>query len=259
MSDRLKSDPAARDFRRYLETEVQASVHTCSGYRQDLAQFVDLTWGADAKPPFAWKSVDRLVARGFLVALQKEGLCASSLQRKLSSLRAFFRHQIREGRVAVNPFSSLSGPKRPRTLPRVLSVQETARLLEAPRAMAGRTVSEGTFKKGTLRQKAEAAYAVLRDTAILEVLYSTGARISEVTGLTEAQVDRLSGVVVVRGKGRKERMCPLGAPASRALKEATDARDRLFPIRARGAAAVRPVFTNLKGGRLTPRSVERNL
>jgi integrase/recombinase XerC len=204
--------------------------------------------------------VDRLAARGFLVALQKEGLSASSLQRKLSSLRAFFRHQVREERIPVNPFAGLSGPKRPRTLPRVLSVQETARLLEAPRAVAARTAETRRSARDLKpRQKASADYAALRDTAILECLYSTGCRISELTGLGDDRVDLLSGVVKVRGKGRKERLCPLGAPASRALESSREARDRLFPIRGRAAAAARPVFVNLDGGPLTPRSVERSL
>ncbi len=254
MKDRLGSDPAIRQFRRYLDTEVNSSVHTISGYMQDLAQFVDLLWGKEAKPPFPWKSVDRLAARGVLVGLQKQGLAATSLQRKLSSLRAFFRHQIREEKATDNPFSGLSGPKRPRTLPNVLSVPETARLLGAPQKVAARMVRDAAP-----RQKAEAAYAAVRDTAILEVLYSTGARISELTGLQDAAVDLLSGVIVVRGKGRKERLCPLGAPAVRALRAAMEARDALFPVRGRAASAQRPVIVNLKGGRLTPRSVERNL
>ncbi len=254
MKDRLGSDPAIRQFRRYLDTEVNASAHTLSGYMQDLAQFVDLTWGVDAKPPFPWKSVDRFVARGYLVNLQKQGLAATSLQRKLSSLRAFFRHQIREEKATDNPFSSLSGPRKPRLLPNVLSVPETARLLDAPRKMAARSPGGKTP-----RQKAEAAYAAVRDTAILEVLYSTGARISELTGLQDAAVDLLSDVIVVRGKGRKERLCPLGGPAVQALRAAMEARDDLFPVRGRAAQAQRPTIMNVKGGRLTPRSVERNL
>jgi integrase/recombinase XerC len=255
MNTRFASDPAIREFRRYLETEVNASPHTLSGYMQDLSQFVDQTWGSEAKPPFPWKTIDRLAARGFLVGLQKEGLSASSLQRKLSSLRAFYRHQIREDRMEANPFSSLSGPKRPRTLPKVMSVPETIRLLDAPRNAAARVTRDGTP-----RQKAEAEYAAVRDTAILEVLYSTGARISEITGLADSQLDLLSGVIVVRGKGRKERMCPLGNPAGKALKDALDARDRLFRLRgSRAVLAQRPVFVNVKGGRLTSRSVERNL
>jgi integrase/recombinase XerC len=258
MRDRLNSDPAIREFRRHLELEVNASAHTTSGYLQDLAQFADLTWGRQADPPFPWKAVDRMAARGFLVALQKEGLSASSLQRKLSSLRAFYRHQVREERMTVNPFASLSGPRRPRTLPNVLSVQETARLLAAPRQAAARQTGP-TGSLSTRRGKAEIDYGVLRDIALLEVLYSTGCRISEATGLTDDRVDLLSGVVVVRGKGRKERMCPLGAPAGRALEAALEARDGLFRIRGRAATAKRPVFVNLDGGPLTPRSVERNL
>jgi integrase/recombinase XerC len=250
----VDSDPAIRQFRRYLDTEVSASAHTVSGYRQDLAQFVELAWGREAKPPFPWNTVDRLAARAFLVALQKQGLAATSLQRKLSSLRAFFRHRIREEKAADNPFSGLSGPRKPRTLPNVLSVSETVRLLEAPRKMAARGA-----RGSTPRQQAESEYAAVRDTAILEALYSTGARISELTGLQDSAVDLLSGVIVVRGKGRKERMCPLGGPATRTLQAAMRARDSLFPVRGRAASAQRPVFANLKGGRLTPRSVERHL
>lgn len=253
MKDRLGSDPAIRQFCRYLEGEVNASVHTLSGYRQDLAQFVDRVWGEAASAPFAWKQVDRLAARGFLVALQKEGLAPASLQRKLSTLRAFYKYLIREDKVPANPFTGLSGPKRPRGLPDVMSVAETARLLAAPKALADRYAREGTP-----RQKAEAAYAALRDTAILETLYSTGARISELTSLPDAGVDLLSGVIVVRGKGKKERLCPLGDPACRAIRAACGVRDALFPIRGK-AAAQRPLFANVKGGRLTPRSVERNL
>jgi integrase/recombinase XerC len=250
----LGSDPAIRQFRQYLETEVNASLHTILGYMQDLSQFVELTWGAEAKPPFPWNSTDRLTARGYLVGLQKKGLAATSLQRKLSSLRAFFRHRIREEKATDNPFSGLAGPRKPRNLPNVLSVPETARLLAAPGKMAARSP-----RGATPRQQAEAAYAAVRDTAILEVLYSTGARISELTGLQDSAVDLLSGVIVVRGKGRKERLCPLGGPAARALRSAMQARDAMFPVRGRAAAAQRPVIVNVKGGRLTPRSVERNL
>lgn len=258
MRDGLTSDPLIRDFRRHLETEVQASPHTVAGYFQDLGQFVDLTWGREAKAPFGWKGVDRLTARGFVVALQKEGLSASSLQRKLSSLRAFYRHLLREERLENNPFASLSGPKRSRTLPKVLSVQETVRLLDAPQTVFSRASLPEGKDKADRRKRAEGEYAALRDSAILEVLYSTGCRIAELTGLTDAQIDLLSGVVVVRGKGRKERLCPLGAPAAKALKAALAARDGLFPLRGK-AASGRAVFCNLAGGPLTPRSVERNL
>jgi integrase/recombinase XerC len=253
VKDRLGSDPAIRQFFRHLEAEVNASVHTLAGYRQDLSQFVDRVWGPAAGAPFAWKGVDRLAARGFLVALQKEGLAPASLQRKLSTLRAFYKYLIREEKVSANPFAGLSGPKRPRGLPNVMSVSETARLLAAPKAVAERFVRDGTP-----RQKAEAAYAALRDAAILETLYSTGARISELTSLADSGVDLLSGLITVRGKGKKERLCPLGNPACRAIREACAARDALFPIRGK-AAAQRPLFANTRGGRLSPRSVERNL
>ncbi len=254
MKKNLAKDPAVRQFLRYLETEVESSAHTVSGYMQDLAQFIESTWGSSAAPPFPWKTVDRLTARGFLVRLQKQGLGPASLQRKLSSLRAFFRHLIREERIADNPFAGLSGPKKPKKLPNVLSAPEALRLLAAPLSIMARLPADAPAPR-----KADAAYAAVRDAALLEALYSSGARISELTGLADKDVDLLSGVMVVKGKGRKERMCPLGAPACKALRVLGDARRARFPVRGRGTASAQPVFTNLRGGRLTARSAERNL
>lgn len=247
----LKDKPSAH-FKAYLENEIQASRHTVDAYLRDIAQFVTCAWGEEAKPPFGWKRVDRFGARRYLVSFQKEGREATTTGRKLSSLRSFFRFLVREGYCEDNPFSSVAGPKRGRKLPVILSVQETARLLGAPARVLARELESRAAAR-----RAAAEYAASRDSAILEVLYSSGARISEVTGLRDQDVDLLSGVITVRGKGRKQRLCPLGSPACRAVRDAMRRRDELLGAPAGGGSRARPVFANLDGGALTPRSVER--
>jgi integrase/recombinase XerC len=238
-------DPLMAAFRAYLVTERNASDHTLSNYFRDLDQFVALTWEG-AAPPYAWGAPDRFAARRFLVHFQKAGSRPTTTARKLASLRSFYRFLLREGNVERNPFSGLRAPKAGRSLPDVLSVDEVRLLLEAPaRAM----------KPGRGRGRSSAAqeqYAVLRDTALLETLYSTGARVSEAAGLRERDVDLLSGVVKVRGKGRKERLCPLGGPACRALRAMLESGQALW-----GGGREIPVFRNLHGAVLTTRSMER--
>ncbi len=236
-------DPEVARFRRYLQEERQASRHTVDNYCRDLVQFVSAAWPGQA-PPYAWKAVDRFEARRFLAGLGREGRRPATVGRKLSSLRSFYRFLEREGRIAVNPFGGLRAPRKGTRLPSVLSVAEIERLLAAP-ARVGQCVKHPT---------PEQAYLVLRDTAILEVLYSTGARVSEAAGLREEDVDLLGSVVKVRGKGSKERLCPLGGPACRALRAALNAGRALWGG-GRGAA----VFRNVGGGPLTTRSIERRL
>ncbi len=249
----IAADPWVERFMRYLEGERNASRHTLSNYLIDLKQFALQQWGDEAKPPFSWKSADRFAARRFLVEFQKIGSSPSTTSRKLSSLRSFFRFLVREKQVASNPFSGLQLPKKGRKLPNVLSVVEVGRLLDTPKQV-------WQSQKGGLEAKklAWAEYVWQRDAAILEVLYSTGMRISELAELTEARIDFLSGVVTARGKGKKERLCPLGGPASRALRDALNAREGIWGLLGRSG---KPdgVFLNRFGDPLTPRSMERNL
>lgn len=251
----LAQDPLVRAFRRYLESEINASAHTVAAYWGDLEQFVRIVW-PDRPPPYPWTEVDRLTARSYLAGLFKQGLSAPSLHRKISSLRRFFRFLIRARRIEKNPFAGISGPACPHRLPKVLSKAETARLLDAPLTLAAR---EAEHCPDGRRWQVE--YGGVRDAAILEVLYSTGGRIREITGLTDRSVDWLSGVVRLRGKGRKERLGLLGRPALEALRRAVAWRDRLFPLRGRPSRTPpdRPLFMNVKGGALSARSVERQL
>lgn len=245
----LPADPWIDQFTRHLVSECNASEHTVAGYLQDLAQFVSQTW-PKRRPPFDWREPDRFSARGFLVSFQKGGCAPATTRRKLSSLRAFFTFLEREGVVRKNPFAGLRGPRLPKHLPQVLSQTQMQALLDAPaRAWRERRQAAGP-------EDVVADYALLRDAALLELLYSTGARIGEAAGLVRARVDLLAGVARVRGKGRKERLCVLGRPAQRALEAMLDAGDALWPERAKPSA---PLFLNQQGGTLTTRSMERLL
>ena len=248
----VADDPAVAQFVRHLRAERNASEHTLAGYLSDIRQFCEQLWGADAKPPFPWKSPDRFAARRFLASFQKAGRAPATASRKMSSLRSFFRFLVREGLVKDNPFAGLQQPKARRRLPKVLSREEVVRLLEAPARL--REEARTREEKSGARF---ADYAALRDTAILELLYSTGMRIAELCGLTDARLDLLSGTALVRGKGKKERFCPIGRPAAKALQMALDARDGWLASLGEGRA--KNLFVNKSGGPLTPRSVERSL
>lgn len=236
-------------FMRYLEAEKDASEHTEVNYLRDILQFAAHAW-PDEQPPYSWQSVDRFSGRSFLAAIRRNGCSAATARRKLSSLRSFYRYMVREDLVDVNPFSGLQLPRLERRLPAVLSVQEVERLLAAP-GLYHETV---TTENGT--SPVFDRYAVLRDTAILEVLYSTGMRLHELAGLDERELDFLSGVVKVRGKGKKERLCPLGNPALEALTACREERDAFWLVAGRSG---RPpgLFLNRHAGRLTGRSIER--
>ena len=185
-------------------------------------------------------------------------------------MRSFYRFLIREGTVKNNPFTGLSMPKMGRRLPKVLTVEQMLALLNAPRelheasvaAAAKRKVPEGEAAEGAARRAAFAEYAAVRDTAILELMYSTGMRIAELCGLRERRLDLVGGVALVLGKGRKERMCPIGGPAVVAMRRALDARaeirPHLPPPKGGTRGAPSPLFLNKLGGALTPRSVERS-
>ena len=244
-------DPCVEHFVRYMESERNASRHTISGYLLDIGQYVKAAWGPEARPPFAWGEADRFAARKFLVEFQKQGKAPTTTARKLASLRSFYKFLEREEYADRNPFAGLRAPKKARTLPNVLSVAEMARLLDAPLKVWKRALKPDGAPPDPARE-----YAALRDAAILEALYSTGARVSELAGLRVGDVDLLSGVITVRGKGKKERLCPLGGPAGKALRDIMKRGGELWP-EAAGKGRAKPVFLNLHGRALTARSIER--
>lgn len=236
------ADPWVARFGESLRGEKNASPHTVSNYLRDISQFIETTWAA-AGPPYPWAECDRFSARRFLIHFQKAGAAPATTGRKASSLRSFFRFLVREGAIRENSFSGVQTPKRGRPLPVGLSVEEIGRLLDAPQC---RLLEAPPSPENRLRAEAAAA----RDAAILEVLYSTGMRIQECASLNKDKIDFLGGVIRVMGKGRKERLCPMGSPAVRALRRMLDA------DAAAGRTAAQ-VFLNSRGGRMTARSMER--
>ena len=245
------SDPCVQHFVRYLEGERNASKHTVSSYILDIAQFARIIWGDEAKPPFKWGQTDRFSGRKFLVEFQKSGKEATTTGRKLSSLKSFYRFLEREDYVEQNPFGGLRAPKRARRLPKILSVSEVVKLLDSPACILKKTIKAEHREADKYE-----LYAAARDTTILEVLYSSGARVSEAAGLNVADMDMLSGIAKVRGKGKKERMCPLGNPACKAVRTLIQMAEELWPPQG-VKKNLRPVFYNLHGERLTTRSIER--
>ncbi len=240
-------DPCIEYFVNYLRGEKNASEHTISNYLLDIRQFTDLTWGEEAKPPFRWKETDRATARKFVVFFQTLELEPTTTSRKLSALRSFYKFLVREELVADNPFVGLPLPKKGHYLPTVLSVKEVTKLVEAPHEMAK------AKKDATFFQK----YMAVRDAAILEVLYSTGMRIGELVGMKEGQIDILSGIVSVLGKGKKERLCPLGRPAELALQNALSMRSEVWNFLGQRGDPGNVIFLNKHGNAITVRSVER--
>ncbi len=249
MTRSAQQDTAIGRYVDYLQSEKNASSHTVDAYCRDIAQFACYQW-SDREPPFPWRDVDQLAARGFVVELSRAEMAPTTTARKLSSLRAFYAFMKREAMCTQNPFAGVRSPRRGHDLPKVLSEEEISRLLAAPGKLAAR--QEGESKAKSRREK---RYGVLRDVALLEVFYSTGARLNELAGLREEDVDLLGSVVKVKGKGKKERLCPLGAPACSALRTCIKEARELWG----GGGRNTPVFRNLRGGVLTGRSIERML
>ncbi len=242
-------DRQVEEFLNYLKNERNCSNHTLDGYRRDIEQFVRLVF--DSGENFSdWAAADVYSARLLVMKLQEEGLARTSIMRKASSLRSFYRFLTREGVLNSNPFIGLTTPRREKKLPKYLTVDEVGRLFAAPPVYW----SEAE-RLGTARDETSARFACARDSAILEVIYSGGLRVSEAMGINLGDLDLLSDVIVVKGKGKKERMCVLGGPAVKALRKYLKLRD----CRSENDRPQAPLFVNRHGTRLTPRSFQRNL
>ncbi|HHL40608.1 MAG TPA: tyrosine recombinase XerC [Deltaproteobacteria bacterium] len=229
------------EFGRYLVVERNASAHTVSSYLRDLRQFEAFLEAREEKSVVRIRDVSDRDVRAFAAALHRR-LSRSSIARKLSSLRSFFRFLQRRGLVRRNPAQAVPSPRSGRFLPTVLTVEEAAELVEA----AGKGGAKGRRGRG----EADAA----RDRAVLEVLYSTGMRVSELTGLRLRDADFDGATMRVRGKGGKERVVFLGRPAVEALRAYLDARAGRG---GRVPAPDDPVFEGRDGGPLSARTVQR--
>lgn len=235
-------------FLRYLRAERQASPHTIDNYQRDLTQFAAHTWWRRGRTACDWAAVDSPLARRFLAGLAREGLARSSINRKTSSLRSFYRFLVREGVVQANPFSGVSTSRGPRLLPGIFDRHQVLRLLQAP---------EAYWRRHAETDDAETPlgpFLAARDTAIIEVIYSAGLRIGEAVALNLEAIDAFTGTFTVTGKGNKQRLCILGKPALAALRRYLEERARLGLGGKRDAG---PLFVNRHGDRLTARSVQR--
>jgi integrase/recombinase XerC len=217
-----------QNFLDHLRTERNASPHTLRSYRDDLAvfgQYLDEALGSGADP----SSVDSRRLRAYAAWLSGRGYAPSTIARRLACLRSYFRFQRRRGAVTADPAGALRNPRQPQRLPSPLRADDIVRLLDA---------------------MPTAEPAGIRDRAMLETLYGAGMRVSELVGLDLGDLDLAEATARVRGKGRRERLCPLGAEAASWLA-------RWLPLRRPAASAVAAVFLNRYGTRLTTRSVGR--
>jgi len=209
-------------FIRHLEIEKGVSVHTARAYRKDLEEFSAYTKTEPLK-------IDMLDVRGFIVDQINKGLSKITISRRLSSIRSFFKFLHREGYMLSNPAKLVSNPKVPQLLPKFLSVDDTFSLIEKPEGIG---------------------FMPARDRAILELLYSTGLRVSELAGLNMEDLSIKEGLVKARGKGKKERIVPIGAKAIDAMKSYLIER---ILMKTKEEA----IFLNRLGTRLTDRGIRR--
>jgi tyrosine recombinase XerC len=208
-------------FIRYLEIEKNYSQHTILNYKLDLGDFGNFLGGQELE------KVDYLALRKYLAALKEKNLSSRSVGRRLSALRSFFKFLTREGFLKTNPILTISSPKLDKHLPQFLTEDEAARLIESalPKDERG-----------------------LRDRAILETFYSTGIRIGELAGLNIEDIDFIGCIIKVMGKGRKERIVPVGDKAAATVRDYLDKRKKQSEA----------LFLNKNGKRITTRGI-RNI
>jgi integrase/recombinase XerC len=243
--------PYARQFLDYLKLERHFSDYTIKSYGADLSQFGQFIAGAIGRSASSTatlpspKSMDELDqrllkveplnVREFLAYLYGQNYTKSTTARKLATLRSFYKFLIRKGQLAIHPLSTIRTPKQEKRLPKCLDLEQVQKLLEAP--------GDGDLLSA-------------RDKAMLEVLYSSGIRVSELVDLTFADLDLQEGVLRVKGKGRKERLTPIGSQAIRALQKYFEMRQSALGA---DSNKVDRVFLNKHGQSLSTRSVRRKL
>lgn len=226
-------DDSIRAFITFLENEQRASPETVRNYASDLRQLDRfLVSSRLASSPVDPASLSSDAVRAYLEWLDRKGEKHASLARKLAAIRSFYRYLSRRGLTNRNPVEALRTPKQARSLPRVLTKDDADALMAFP---AGETAGS------------------LRDRALLETLYSTGARVSELVSLNVGDVHDSEGLLRLRGKGRKERIVPIGELALEAIKRYRAS----LATSPQTAGHTCPLFYNLRGGRLTSRSVAR--
>ena len=209
--------------------ERNASPHTIKAYTTDLAQFVEYVG------PQGWSDIDHVLIRGYLSSLYERGLSKTSVARALAALRSLYRWLAQEGVVDQNPAALVATPRLPKKLPRVPTIEEVNTVLDS--------------------KMPECSAFNERDLAILELLYGCGIRNSELIGINVDDIRWSNEIVLVRGKGRKERYVPLGESANAAVRAYLPLRQKILAETKR--TTERALLINLRGSRLTTRSVGR--
>jgi len=229
------------DFLRYVLVERRLSAHTEAAYRRDLADFAAFLAGHMERPEWTWSDVDRLDIRSWLGELDGRGLKRSTVARKLSAVRAYYRFLHRTDVVSNNPARLVRTPRKRKELPGYLTQGQTEVLFASLEAYA----------------TGDRPLAV-RDRAIIEIIYSCGLRLAEVQGLDDADLDLSRGLVKVLGKGDKERIVPVGARAREAIEDYLTRRSDVSS-RVSLAGDGRPLFISRRGTRISRRQIQRSV
>lgn len=238
-------DAWIKRFLAHLADERGASPFTYRNYRHALTEFC-LWHGQTRQHPPEWSELDRDSFRAYLRFLGRANLSRAAIRLRFAALRTFYRFLVRHGVVASSPVKNLALPKPAKRLPKFLTVQQMQELLHAP----FKVLEAGQAKK---RGRPVDTSLCLRDVAILETMYSCGLRVSELCGLRAADIDWAERLVRVRGKGRKERLVPIGEPALAAIRTYW----QTLPNLPTGQA---PVFlSQSRTGPITPRDLQRRL
>lgn len=239
-------------FIAYLRYERNVSPNTIREYRRDTQQFAEfLTPPGEKTPNLA--DIDHRIVREYVSWMYDQHLEKASIARRLASLRTFFKFCMREKLVRENPARFVPRPKLPKRVPQVLTAEELNGFLDClGHGIGGPQSRSGRHRIG--RSPSEATAMLKRDRAILELLYGSGLRVSELSGLDVENLDRPEQMLRVLGKGRKQRQIPYGRKAQEALEAYWPLREGIL-ARTGGIAVARAVFLNPMGGRLTARSV----
>jgi integrase/recombinase XerC len=230
-------EPSIQAFLQHLKYEKNCPSNTFISYSRDLREFLGFLSRDDVDKDIPLSQIDHITIREFLASLRFKGNQKSSMARKLAAIRSLFRFLHREGKIEQNPARLVRTPRIPKRNPRFLSQNEIETILELP---------DPSTDRG------------LRDSSMLELLYATGIRVSELVGLNLEDCSFKQRLIKVKGKGRKERLVPFGEKTSEALTKYLNVRQRQL-VRKRTCREPNALFLNLRGERITARSVQRIL
>lgn len=231
-------NPEVNDFLLHMEKERDVSPHTLKAYRRDLDELLEYLASYYGENAWTWQGIDRLAIRGFLAHLTRKKLSKRTIARALSAVRSFYTYLHRNETVDANPARGVSSPKLEKYLPGYLDRAQIDLLFQSAELKA----QDGKFVD-------------VRNNAIVELFYSTGMRLSELRGINRGDIDLLSQQVKVRGKGRKERIIPVGDHAQLALRNYESKRDDLIRNEIPGADRM-AFFLSSRGKRISVRAIQ---